>query len=256
MSEDRSVLTREAPPPDRVLRYGPEPDHVVDVRDGRGGDRGRPLLALVHGGFWRPRYDRIHLRPMTAELAEAGWSTAAIEYRRVPGRPDLAVSDVAAALRALADLTGRPLLLVGHSAGGHLVLHAAAEPGAVFAGVLALAPVADLVLAEGKGLGDGAVAAFLGTPAAARPDLDPVRRAAPACAVRIVHGGADEIVPISVSESFRCAHPAAVLRRVDAGHFALIDPRNPAWPVVVSALSELGDGRPGEGSDGWSCGAS
>ncbi|GEL20353.1 alpha/beta hydrolase family protein [Pseudonocardia asaccharolytica] len=256
MSEDRSVLTREAPPPDRVLRYGPEPDHVVDVRDGRGDEGARPLVALVHGGFWRPRYDRLHVRPMTAALAEAGWSTAAIEYRRIPGRPDLSVADVATALHGLAELTGRPLLPAGHSAGGHLVLHAAAEPVAAFAGVVALAPVADLLLAERQGLGDGAVAAFLGATAASRPDLDPVRRAAPACAVQIVHGDADEIVPVAVSESYRRAHPAAVLHRVDAGHFALIDPRSPAWAAVLSALADLDPTGPDEGSGGQERGAS
>ena len=100
--EDRSVLDRPAPGPDVELRYGGHPDAVVDVRFGGPGAEQRPLVVFVHGGFWRPAYDRVHVRPLTAALAEAGWTTAAIEYRRVPGRPDDTVDDVAAAIAYLA----------------------------------------------------------------------------------------------------------------------------------------------------------
>ena len=50
------VLTRPAPPPDVVLRYGEHPDHVIDLRlpEVQTG----PLVVFVHGGFWRAAYDR------------------------------------------------------------------------------------------------------------------------------------------------------------------------------------------------------
>jgi pimeloyl-ACP methyl ester carboxylesterase len=102
--------------------------------------------------------------------------------------------------------------------------------------VLALAPVADLRLAQALRLDGDAVPAFLGADAAARPDLDPARLPAPGGAVRIVHGTGDDVVPVEVSESYLRNHPAAVLTRVDCGHFALIDPRSTAWPVVLDAL--------------------
>ncbi|MDP5181644.1 alpha/beta hydrolase [Blastococcus sp. BMG 814] len=248
-TEDRSVLTRPAAPPDEVLRYGPAAEQVADVRLAVGAPDGHPLLVVVHGGFWRPAYDRAHLGPMTEALALAGWSTVAPEYRRVPGRPDLAVEDVHAALRAVAgraDLTGgRGVLLAGHSAGGHLALQVAATTAAAWApaGVLALAPVADLRLGQALGLDGDAVASFLGEDAAARPDLDPARLAAPAAPVRIVHGTGDAVVPVALSESYVRRHPAAVLVPVPAGHFAVIDPRAAAWPAVLAVLEDLG--RPG-----------
>jgi acetyl esterase/lipase len=243
-SEDRSVLQRPAPGPDLELRYGDHPDAVVDVRLGGPGAERRPLVVFVHGGFWRPAYDRVHARPLTSALAEAGWTTAAIEYRRVPGRPDDTVDDVAAAIAYLAaapQLAGAcdgRLLLAGHSAGGHLVLQAAADPRTPpLAGVVALAPVADLRLAEELALDGDAVRAFLGGAAADRPDLDPVQQPAPPAPVIVVHGSADDIVPLALGRSYVAAHPAARLVEVDGGHFVVIDPRSSAWPQLLTALS-------------------
>ncbi|SDF19424.1 Acetyl esterase/lipase [Blastococcus aurantiacus] len=243
-AEDRSVLQLPAPAPDLELRYGDHPDAVVDVRFGRAGAERRPLVVFVHGGFWRPAYDRVHVRPLTAALAEAGWTTAAIEYRRVPGRPDDTVDDVAAAIGFLSgapDVAGRcdgRLVLAGHSAGGHLVLQAAADLRTPpLAGVLALAPVADLRLGEELALDGDAVRAFLGRPAGERPDLDPVRQPAPAAPVTVVHGTSDEIVPLSLGRSYVAAHPSAGLVEVEGGHFVVIDPRSAAWPELLAALA-------------------
>ncbi|HYH24342.1 MAG TPA: alpha/beta hydrolase [Blastococcus sp.] len=242
-SEDRSVLDRPASPPDEVLRYGPGEQQVADVRFGVAPAADRPLLVLVHGGFWRPEYDRAHVGPMAEALAEAGWSTVTPEYRRVPGRPDLTVGDVAAAVRAVGEeprLAGR-FLLAGHSAGGHLVLHAAAtlRPPHAPDGVLALAPVADLRMAQALDLDGDAVTAFLGADAGTRPDLDPARLPAPPCPVVVLHGTDDGIVPLEVSESYVRAHPRAALVPVPSGHFAPIDPRSAAWPAVLGALEDL-----------------
>lgn len=243
-AEDRSVLALPAPGPDLELRYADSADAVVDVRFGASGAERRPLVVFVHGGFWRPAYDRVHVRPLTAALADAGWTTAAVEYRRVPGRPDDTVGDVAAAIRYLStapELTGRcdgRLVLAGHSAGGHLVLQAAVDPRVpALAGVVALAPVADLGLAEELALDGDAVRAFLGGPADGRPDLDPVRQPAAATPVTIVHGTADEIVPLALARSYRVAHPATRLVEVEGGHFVVIDPRSAAWPDLLAALS-------------------
>ncbi len=243
-AEDRSVLHLPAPGPDLELRYGDRPEGLVDVRFGAPGAERRPLVVFVHGGYWRPAFDRVHVRPLTAALAGAGWTTAAIEYRRVPGRPDDTVDDVAAALRFLAgasELAGAcdgRLLLAGHSAGGHLVLQAAADPRTPpLAGVVALAPVADLRLGEELGLDGDAVRAFLGRPAADRPDLDPVRQPAPPVPVTVVHGTADDIVPLALGRSYVTAHPAATLVEVEGGHFVVIDPRSTAWPELLGALA-------------------
>jgi acetyl esterase/lipase len=129
---------------------------------------------------------------------------------------------------------------VGHSAGGHLALQAAADGvGDHVRGVLALAPVADLQLGEALALDGDAVRAFLGGPAVGRADLDPSRMAAPAARIHLLHGLDDAVVPLSVSESYRARHPRAALDRVGAGHFALIDPRSRVWHRLVAALGAV-----------------
>ncbi len=140
--DPRDVLTRPAPPPDHVLRYGPGPAHVVDVRlpPGLGlRDAARPpvLVLLLHGGFWRAAYDRTHLGPLSAALAAENFVVCTPEFRRTgqpgggwPGTFD----DVAAAVDRLPGLVRSVLpgaagpgrvILAGHSAGGHLALWSA-----------------------------------------------------------------------------------------------------------------------------------
>lgn len=233
------VLSRPAPEPDRTVAYGDDPDQVLDMWPG--GEPGRPTVVIVHGGFWRPRFDRVHARPMATALHDAGWPVCSLEYRRIPGDPEAAVADVVAGLRAAGEHAGEDgLVTVGHSAGGHLVLLQAATRPDTVRGTVALAPVADLVLSERRELGGGAVGEYLGGPAAARPHLDPVRVPAPPGPVTIVHGDRDDRVPLEISESYVRTHPGARFVAVPgADHFALIDPLSPAWPTVVEEIRSL-----------------
>lgn len=242
--EDESVLERPAAPPDAVVAWGDAPDQVADVRHGGARAATRPLLAIVHGGFWRPRYDRAHTGPMAAALAAAGWTVASLEYRRLPGDPDATVADVRAGLAAMPALIeghAGDVVAIGHSAGGHLVLLAAAHPPTPrLRGALALAPVADLRLAQQLHLGDGAVAAFLGAEADARADLDPLRSPTPRIATTILQGDEDATVPPAVAQSYARVHPPARLRLLrDCGHYAVIDPLSAAWAAVVEEVEAL-----------------
>jgi acetyl esterase/lipase len=236
-ADDESVLTRRAPEPDRTVAYGEDQDQVAGVRLG---DPARPLLLILHGGFWRPRFDRAHTGPMAEALREAGWTTVAAEYRRIPGDPDATVSDVRAALDLLPSLVtahdGR-VIVIGHSAGGQLALHvAAAGPHAV----VALAPVADLRRAEALQLGGGAVRAFLGGPADDHAALDPIRaRSVPPERVVLLHGRRDGTVPVELSESYAARHGVRLCAPADAHHYSFIDPRDPHWPRLVDTLSGL-----------------
>ncbi|MDT0446673.1 alpha/beta hydrolase family protein [Streptomyces johnsoniae] len=248
VGEDRSVLTRPAPPPPLHLRHGDGAAHVADGWPGDERAARRPLLLLIHGGFWRPEYDREHTRPLAAALRGAGWTAASVEYRREPGDPHATTADVRAALDRLpgelaaagAPFDGR-ILLVGHSAGGHLALWAAAaHPPDGLAGTLALAPVADLRLAHRLGLDDGAVADFLGGPPDDAAALDPVRLPAPTTPVALAHGTDDIRVPPALSTAYTTAHPTArLLPLQNTGHFELIDPLSTAWPTLLTTLKSL-----------------
>ncbi len=238
MSENRSVLTREAREPDEQLRYGDHADQVMDVWQAKSY---RPLVVFIHGGFWRPEYDRTHARPLGEALADEGWPVVSLEYRREPGQPDLTTGDVRAALDRLPDLMDvhAGFVLIGHSAGGHLALWAATTLNPVrLRGTVALAPVADLLLADRLGLDDGAVQDFVGS--GVRNDLDPVHLPAPITPVSMVHGTGDSRVPITVAESYLTAHPTArLVRVVGAGHYEVIDPLTEAWHQVTAELTRF-----------------
>ncbi len=146
-ADPREVLTRSAPPPDHVLRYGPGPDQVADLRlpPGLGmnaAGRAPLLILLLHGGFWRAAYDRTHLGPLASALAAESFAVCTPEFRRTgqpgggwPGTFD----DVALAVDRLPGLVQAVLpggaavggaaasgvILAGHSAGGHLALWSA-----------------------------------------------------------------------------------------------------------------------------------
>jgi acetyl esterase/lipase len=231
--------------PDTVIRYAEHEGAVVDlhVPDVPNGT----LVVLVHGGFWKERYDRTHTRAQARSLADAGYLVATPEYRRVGGRggwPTTA-DDVEGAVRSLPGLLGglglgwERAVLVGHSAGGHLALLLATRSLPVaFEVIVAMAPVCDLVRADELGLGDNAVARFLqGAPVA---DADPMTliTSPPAAAVRLVHGTDDDTVPIELSRGFVAQHRWASLTELRrTGHFEFLDPTSAAWIAVARELS-------------------
>src|SRR5499427_5232890 len=179
------VLTRPAPRPDLVIRYGTGPEHVADVRlpRRRPGSEARPapLVVFLHGGFWRAAYDRSHTGPLATALAAAGYALCVPEFRRT-GQPGGGwpgtFEDVAAAVdrspALVREVTGPGViadglaLLAGHSAGGHLALWAAGRhllgpdsswrPAPRASGVVVLAGMSALADCYDQGLGDGAAA--------------------------------------------------------------------------------------------------
>jgi len=269
------VLTRAAPPPDLVVRYGGGPEDVADVRLPRGRPGGTPLVAplviFLHGGFWRARYDRAHTGPLATALAAAGYAVCVPEFRRTgqpgggwPGTFD----DVAAAVdrspALVREATGPgviadgPALLAGHSAGGHLALWAAGRhrlgPDSGWhsalraAGVVVLAGVSGLADCQGQGLGDGAAATLMGGGPGQFPqryrDADPAALLPLGCPVRLVHGSLDDVVPAPMSRDYAAIGRAAgddttVTEVPGASHLDLIDPLSPAWREVMAAFAAL-----------------
>lgn len=249
--DPREVLSRPAPPPDLTLVYGPHACHLIDVRLPAVAPAG--LVVLLHGGFWRSEYDRTHTGPMTSALAAAGYVVAIPEYRRTSSSPPDGdaggwpgtFDDVAAALDAVPGLlspySSAPPVVVGHSAGGHLALWAATRPSARMRAVVSLAGCANLTMCSRLGLDEGATDLLMGGTPDEVPDryaaADPALLPPPATPVTLLHGTADDRVPIEVSRSYatRAGAPLRELPGVD--HFALIDPLSTAWAQVLSAVS-------------------
>jgi len=271
MSSEDDVLTRGAPPPNDTRPYAAGLARVYDVRfpssptsssvqnlrpspSSSVQNLRRGTVLVVHGGFWREEYDRAHTGPQAAGLAAAGWHVAVGEYRRTGmaggGWPGtfIDIADLVAAVAADRDLP-RPLVLMGHSAGGHLVAWAANQRWAedVVAGVVILAGCVDLGATDRLGLGAGAARAFLGDPATLKDDwmqADPMSSLPPRVPVRLIHGDNDDAVPVEVIADYveRGRNRGGDLE-VDivsgVGHYDLIDPQSAAWSHVLATLQEL-----------------
>jgi acetyl esterase/lipase len=268
----RDVLSRPARPPDLTVAYGPRPDHLADVRLPSGSDPA-PLLVVVHGGFWSAEWDRAHAGPQSEGLAGAGFVVATVEYHRAgmpgggwPGTFDdlAAVADhvprlvaEAAPGRVASDVAP---VLVGHSAGGHLALWAGSRhrlPGTSpwhrptpvpLAGVVMLAGMADMVDADERGLGDHAARALLGGGPDEVPDryaeASPAQRLPLGVRTALVHGTADQAVPVGCSRAYAVTAAKAgddvLLHELQGvGHFELIDPLSAAWPTVLAAVKRV-----------------
>ena len=241
-------ITELAPvPAEKRIRYGEQPSQFFDVFLPKT-KRELGAAMMIHGGFWRVKYDLLHTSHLCAALADAGIAVANLEYRRVGeiggGWPG-SYEDVLTGFDRVAQEFSPTLVVLGHSAGGHLALRMAVDRSP--AGVVALAPVADLQRAYQLNLSHGAAAEFVaGTPQSDREGFqaaDPMRHRSNVKRT-LLHGTNDDVVPISLSESFVRARGAdsgkVRLARIEgADHFDVIDPQSQAWEDVVSSVRGL-----------------
>jgi acetyl esterase/lipase len=215
------------------------------------GDPDGPMVAVfVHGGFWRARWAADTIAPLARACAAAEphpwvWN---IEYPRVGmpggGWPGTALAVREALGAAVEAAAGRPVVVIGHSAGGHLALWAAHDHPVATA--VSLAGVCDLEEAVVTQIGNGAVLELLG----AAPDTglyaaaSPIARLPLRCPALLIHGDADEDVPVSQSRLFEKAARAAgddceLHELAGGGHFEVIDPDGRAWPILSRRLAAL-----------------
>lgn len=263
------ILDRPAPTADQRLAYGPEPLQFGDLRL-PSGDGPFPVVVLIHGGFWRHKYDLEYMGHLAAALTGAGLATWTIEYRRLGdeggGWPGT-LQDVALALDFLSRLAQRfPVdparaLTLGHSAGGQLALWAAGrhriaagdelytpDPAPIAAAV-SIAGVSDLRLAAEWGLSHHVTEELMGGP----PQREPARydQSSPAALLPLgvpqvlVHGTEDENVPYEMSLHYRdlaqeAGDEVSLITLQGAGHFEPVDPDTPEGAEVVRVTAERG----------------
>jgi acetyl esterase/lipase len=200
------------------------------------------------------------MTPLGADLARSGIAAWNVEYRRVGqeggGWPGT-LEDVAAAVDRLADVEEVDVARVatcGHSAGGHLALwlagrHRVAEgmPGARPrirpVAAVSQAGICDLERAWHDGLGRGAVDELLG-PLEAGPEryaaASPAALSPLGVPQLLVHGDADDIVPLSQSRDYASRDPdAELIELAGADHFDVMDSGHVAWSATVGRLRAL-----------------
>lgn len=247
----RHLVARHRRPTEEVA-YGRHPAQVGDLRLPDGGGR-HPVAVLVHGGFWLDPWERDLMDGLAVDLADRGWATWNVEYRRhgpTGGGYPASFEDVADATAHL-DVLARdhPIdpartALVGHSAGATMAVWATArrrdDGGPVPERLVLLAGVLDLAAAARDDLGRGAVRTLLAD-AEAHPLASPVERVPTGVPTLLVHGTDDQHVPPGQSHRYaaraRSAGDDVVHVEVDgADHFGMLDPTSPVWAAVVDRL--------------------
>ena len=212
-----------------------------------------PVVVLVPGGSWTAA-DPSGLEPIAAALSRGGavvWTTT---YRTgaaglfpAPVEDVVCAAATAVAYAKAAGHGGGPLVLVGHSAGGPLVMLAALKPEE-FRGDCTAPPVSPDAVVGLSGaydlvaLGDVSLA-LLGAPRAQAPDLwgqADVYAAAgrrPSVPVLLIHGTADHVVPPSWSRRLRDAlgaagHPVRLEEPGGVDHLGVLDPTVSGPPIL------------------------
>jgi acetyl esterase/lipase len=204
-----------------------------------------PLIVLIHGGCWLNAYDIQHSYPLSSALAEAGYAVWSLEYRRTgdagggwPGsfediRQGLAFTS---RLEAYAIDLDR-VLVMGHSAGGHLALLAAAESQAID-GVIGLAAITDIVAySQGENDCQTATIDFMGGSFEEQPvayeAANPAKQPMHGKTI-LLQGDMDVIVP---HEQSQLAGAATVIFE-GAGHFDWVHPGSGAFQSLLSTLKD------------------
>ena len=264
-------LSAVAGAPPATVPYGPDREQFAELWGASAAER-RPVAALLHGGYWRRAYRLDLMNAMAADLTARGMAVWNLEYRRV-GSPNGGwpgtFEDVAAGFDALLDaarawpLDTRRVMVVGHSAGGHLALWLASRrrlgegpgsgPRLVPALVVSLAGVCDPRESARRHLSQDAVVHFLGgrpkERAAVYDHADPAARLPHAVPQLLAHGTADDKVPLDLSETYwrlasAAGDPCRFLRLDGVDHFQVIDPSEAAYQQVMAVALDWLAARP------------
>lgn len=247
--------------------YGTDPFQVCDLYVPNDAD-GRTVV-LIHGGYWQAGFDRSLEADVADDLVARGFIVWNLDYRGVGGGGGYpsTFDDVGAGLDLLADVGPafgvdlQRVVLVGHSAGGHLALWGAGRhrlPGDAPGAAPRLRPVAavsqagvnDLVAAHRDALGGNAVGSLLGIDLSDPVSHELAARTSPPAMLPfgipqlVITGDADSVVPMSQSESYaeaaRAAGDTVTLELVPGeGHDAPLQPTSECWNRTRAWLAAL-----------------
>jgi len=258
------------------IAYGSDSSQFGELRVPAGAGP-HPVAVLIHGGCFKAMYATLKdLAPMADALKEHGIATWNIEYRRL-GQPGggwpntyLDVSRAVDHLRKIASehrLDLNRVVIVGHSAGGHLAMWAASRARVPAAssihtdnplpvrGVINLAGPIDMTanIQGYEGLCRDTVITSLmgGTPQTVPEHYSSVsiNKLVPLGVPQvIVIGEFEDFLPRPIAESYvRAATQSGdqarlvVIPRV--GHFEIASPRASPWRQVAPAVRALLDGK-------------
>lgn len=264
----RDVDTLPSRPADAVVSYGSDSLLLGELRLPKG--RGPfPLVVVIHGGCWTRGFaTRQNTAAVASALVDDGMATWNVEYRQAGdpggGWPN-SFLDIAAAVDYARTLATRfpvdtsHVVVIGHSAGAHLALWAAARhtlpassvvrggnPLRVRAAVAIDGPgdLAGLVGRDAQICGKPVIAPFMG----GAPIEVPARYAEGSPIARLPFGAAQYLVSAAVltadeataykAAATRAGDQVTLLDAPDGGHFGVIAPGTRFWPPVAAFIRQ------------------
>ncbi|UKK84054.1 alpha/beta hydrolase [Sphingopyxis sp. BSN-002] len=144
-------------PGSETISYGSNPLQTLDVWRAKDAEGPAPLVVFVHGGGWkRGSKDNATGQFKPEHYPGEGYAFASINYRLVPDATvEQQAADVASAVKALVDraaalgIDRRRIVLMGHSAGAHLVAVVGADETYLRAAGLSFADIAGVIPIDG-----------------------------------------------------------------------------------------------------------
>lgn len=114
---------------DKNIAYGDDARQVMDVYRAAEPKAGAPVLVFVYGGGWTDGAKAMY-KFVAEGFTKVGFDVAVPDYKLYPNAvfPDM-ITDTGKAVNAVQDMfPGRPLVLMGHSAGAYNVLMTVMAP--------------------------------------------------------------------------------------------------------------------------------
>lgn len=156
-ASDRAMSRAKADPTAREIAYGSDPKQRMDLSTPAGAGRA-PILFYVHGGGWSIG-DKVAGGAKKGPWATAqGWAYVSANYRLVPqATVEQQAADLANALKwlranaAKEGLDPDRIVLMGHSAGAHLVALLGTDTSYLKAAGVPLSAIRGVVLLDGAG---------------------------------------------------------------------------------------------------------
>ena len=232
---------------DYIISYGEDSSQFGSLWLPKGNNNG--TVIFIHGGCWMNEYDIEHAQAFATGLASAGYAVWSLEYRRTGdlggGWPGTFM-DIISGINKLSDLgkfdlNMERLVLMGHSAGGHLAILAGARPDLLELKpslVLGLAAITNVeTYARGTNSCQKSASAFMGGGPDELPDMyeevQPANHEVDPNTV-LLYGSVDQIVPAAQA----LLPGARPLRHRSAGHFDWIHPGTDAFRTILLVLSK------------------
>ena len=263
-------------PADHRIHYGRDPLQFGDLRLPQSSAR-HPVAVVIHGGCWKSRHGNLiadlqNTAPLSSALTSLGIATWNIEYRQTdnPGGGWTGTfEDVASAidhLRVLAKAYPFDLnrvVVVGHSAGGHLGTWAAArhrlpkrsplfskEPLRLLGVVNLAGPTGleSILPIQSQLCGAPVITNLIGGSPSEVPER--YRQASPSNLLPIgvkqvlITGAQDKLVPARWGQKYeeeakKVGDDVSFIAVENASHFDVIAPGSVAWPKVEEAVLSM-----------------